>query len=1054
MFRFNSPPYLIIRIHFIMPIQISRRTKQLNCKNFLIIICIFIAGCFTKLQAQNPAINDVNNQLRRLFSPLSRPTPSWWFLYEMSAHSTDSSWFTRFCPNTNETDVWYKVYEEMYHSAYDTAPLPTVQTIMDAAQNYTNDIIPIGIMNYSYYTLKPEAMSTDLYFNFDLVNDILTDKDPRPGFPYLSDKDHAIFMSAPLLANTHSANPTYLVSPDFVYKDDFNASLFSDFNILKIDFGDGAGWIDFNPTLETYHQVTYHDAEPTIHIIKVKLTDRGGEKIFGSSQSNIWVNNTINAIPDGTMDVPGLNVSVFNNCNGNPAKTVIYLEGIDPLDFKPSWNRTATDIYTNVIQSDQLVELKNQGYRFVVVDWKNSRVDMRFNALYLVNLIQELKNTAPNDEPFIIMGESMGGVIARYALTYMESKQFASQDNSPFFIEAADPQNAEYISTHPSIRDLPNSWNHLERMHNTRLFISIDAPHQGANVPISIQKLYKYVIGQIGPFIGTGFTSITSAFNLFLESKAAKQLLIYHVETEFGFDYKQYGNHPDRITFMAQLAEMGNYPKFAKIMLMSNGSLQGVNQLNYYTNVLRTANDRLLDFKLETYARIFGIKIPLFGVGLGLRTNPDGNGKVLNANAGLYRVRIRLRWFGIRISIGYNSMLDRVDYAHTRPYCTSAGGIFATDKPLVGYGSHVSPNPWLFNLIPSTTTNDGHGCVLFDTHLGWNGFLTAHLDYSLCTDGFQFGFVPVQSALDYGKGDLPLNFNIERDHDINTKLNNIPKEVDVIVGIPGAFDDLNPRNPLNRSHVGFRNDDIRNLTNAVPPFPNFENTYFSCIDHDARVRRGFLNLEIGDEELYLENNNLTYNAEYKIEYDLHVNERNPHYEYISQPFGTNPGMLLGVYSRQNDFAIIAPNGFANFIFDATHTPTGIGFAGIVLGSFVLTDEPLENCCVNYMGRGKRNSFTEPKPAGFTASYLKLFPNPNAGGRLTLQYQFKKEGKVNLNIINIQGQKIWATPLFIPANAKEVNTAIDLKNLHLAPGMYIIKLTNGAETLTGKIVVAK
>lgn len=339
----------------------------------------------------------------------------------MAAHSTDSAWFTRFCPNTNETDAWYKVYEEMYHTAYDTAQLTPVETIMDAADEFTNDIIPTGIMNYSYYTLKPEAMETGDYFDFDLVNDILTDKNPRPGWPYLMDEDHAIFMGAPLLGNTHSANPTYLISPDFFYKDDFNASNFYDNNVLKIDFDDGAGWIDFDPTLTTSHPVTYNDPQPTLHVIKVKLVDRAGSKIFGSSQSNIWVNNTINALPDATLDVPGLNVSVFNNCNGSAGKTVIYLEGIDVLDFKPSKNRTANDIYSSMIQSNQLVELKNQGYRFVVVDWKNSRVDMRFNALYLVNLIQELKNAATNDEQFIIMGESMGGIIARYALTYMES---------------------------------------------------------------------------------------------------------------------------------------------------------------------------------------------------------------------------------------------------------------------------------------------------------------------------------------------------------------------------------------------------------------------------------------------------------------------------------------------------------------------------------------------------------------------------------------------------------------------------------------------------------
>lgn len=108
----------------------------------------------------------------------------------------------------------------------------------------------------------------------------------------------------------------------------------------------------------------------------------------------------------------------------------------------------------------------------------------------------------------------------------------------------------------------------------------------------------------------------------------------------------------------------------------------------------------------------------------------------------------------------------------------------------------------------------------------------------------------------YGpSGTIGLHDNIETIN-INTKLASIPLQVDILVG--------NPDNGLvgraNLEHVLYRNDDIFNLTNVNSP-AHFRNTYFSCIAKTPAVRRGFLNLEIGDVELFLENNVLPYTAE-------------------------------------------------------------------------------------------------------------------------------------------------------------------------------------------------
>ena len=82
--------------------------------------------------------------------------------------------------------------------------------------------------------------------------------------------------------------------------------------------------------------------------------------------------------------------------------------------------------------------------------------------------------------------------------------------------------------------------------------------------------------------------------------------------------------------------------------------------------------------------------------------------------------------------------------------------------------------------------------------------------------------------------------------------------------------------------------------------------------------RGFLNLEVGDEELYLENVTLPWNADYSTEYDIHVNDRNPYYVYPSQAYSGTP-MLLGVYSNENPY-IISSSGYATFHVNAAASP--------------------------------------------------------------------------------------------------------------------------------------
>jgi hypothetical protein len=484
---------------------------------------------------------------------------------------------------------------------------------------------------------------------------------------------------------------------------------------------------------------------------------------------------------------------------------------------------------------------------------------------------------------------------------------------------------------------------------------------------------------------------------------------------------------------------------------MSNGALNGEGQLNIYTGNPRVANDRLMDFETELYARVLGIKVPVFGADLEARTNPNGNARVFKANMGSYSIRIKLKWFGVRIHVGYNSLLYQEDGVNTLPYCVNAGGFVQGIRLVRSVADNNDVD--VLGLFHYNHTITGNGCVTLDSHLGINGYASVNFDYSLCSDGTRFGFVPVQSALDYGTlGTLPLNLNLENDPalPIATKLANVAAGVDVMIGWPNSITRTN--NNSNFEHTDFRNDLIRNLTGST-------STYHSCTmtGGDPNVQRAILNLEIGDEELYLENVTLPWTADYQAEYDIHVNERNPYYEY---PSGLTPITREGIYSKENPF-LIDISGQATFIYDQPGSPTGIGFnySPPFSGTFQQRDEPLFVCCLNFLELPRGTNATPPPVFPLARkksveSYLQLFPNPNNGKQLVLKYRFKEVGNIKIEFINLSGVTLFNRQIQLKDATLHTSTRLDLSALYLPASMYLIRLTNGTEIQTAKLIISK
>ncbi len=118
------------------------------------------------------------------------------------------------------------------------------------------------------------------------------------------------------------------------------------------------------------------------------------------------------------------------------------------------------------------------GYDLVILGFKDGRLAIQANALLMQALIQKVSRVKESDTPIVVGGASMGGLVARAALADME---------------------------HENVR------------HNVAKFFTVDTPHNGANVPLSLQAMFQ--------FLKSRSDSAREVAEL-LSSPAAQQLLM------------------------------------------------------------------------------------------------------------------------------------------------------------------------------------------------------------------------------------------------------------------------------------------------------------------------------------------------------------------------------------------------------------------------------------------------------------------------------------------------------------------------------------------------
>lgn len=445
-----------------------------------------------------------------------------------------------------------------------------------AIEMENNQRIPIMILNYKYDKLKPNAISDSLV---KVVNGIYYDVFPRNTAPF---EQGTIFCAAPLREKIQQGVIKFYISRSYFFTNEADPAL------IQIDFDDGAGFRTVNFGSEI--AITYNTN--TERNIAVKFTKSNSSVLTAKSTSTLeycggnypWVEDRMKItstipyfgtpynVPNGqgessTAHASGVAMAdVYirygngHSTNHQLVKPFVFIEGIDfgaehsyddpsgnsirhgDIGWCEFWGNSfdpsnPTDYLRGNIEFKESPTILNallaEGYDIMFVDFYDGADFIQRSSMVVVELLQQIKarQAAGNypHQPTVVLGASMGGQVARYALDYME----------------------------------------LHNMkHCVRNYVSFDSPHKGANIPISLQQWIDFFANK-----GSGSASAQVQLVKKLNRPATRQLLVRHYDDGNAYTFT------DRTNYQAEIDALG-FPQKCRKVAVACGSKLGLEQDN------------------------------------------------------------------------------------------------------------------------------------------------------------------------------------------------------------------------------------------------------------------------------------------------------------------------------------------------------------------------------------------------------------------------------------------------------------------------------------------
>lgn len=462
-------------------------------------------------------------------------------------------------------DEWRQIYRELYNGSLDREAAMPPEDVNEIADVYAaGGRVPIGLLHRQVSRLVPDALERDL---IELREGQLHDLPARSESPYTAE---TVSAAAALVDVVLGPEVTFIVPELLVHVDGAPSTL-----SLEIDFDDGRGPVEVAADSEL--TVRYEDLPPAPSTTTKRLTltasvpagqtaDRAqGRRQLGPIEVEMALSIALPLHPQATIERLYFDVSSSDpqpppyhgtarvtlrkaSSSSCRAKPIVFVEGIDfggighvskPTFFSQAqWDAILSDYaikprgdihyellsagggstYPEFAKAPELFDdLEAKGHDVLYVDFWDGAADIKQNAAVVRRILEHTaKNLCAGDHTTVI-GASMGGLVARYALATME--------------QAGTP-------------------------HCARTYVSFDAPHQGANIPLGAQAFIHFF---------KDLSDQASEAKVKLRRMAAQQLLIHHFDQDAG---------PVRVQWHKDLTSAGHADLLRRISVPS-GSTEG-----------------------------------------------------------------------------------------------------------------------------------------------------------------------------------------------------------------------------------------------------------------------------------------------------------------------------------------------------------------------------------------------------------------------------------------------------------------------------------------------
>jgi hypothetical protein len=457
-----------------------------------------------------------------------------------------------------------QLYVDMLNAAYTSKfNTPPLDTLYSRASVYTDaGVFPLSISLFNYHYIKPDALDSG-WLNMDTVSGQYLNVPNSPVSPYAQS---TAFVAGVFNPVTWKGVTQFIVPQNLLFTNTNQV-----YTKIEIDFADGKGYrnISLNEVITVNYEGYEEGSKRSIYI---RVTDQYNKMYMAKTQF-ILAKTGSDVTPDATIEVQQNFRTAFNICNLNNGftpgdariyiqyadytsakirKPIIVVEGFDTdknnmdnrygdlgwYTFKTGITYDEDGIQTAFQLQNLPVlmsKLKAEGYDVILVDFKDGGKRIEANAMAIVSIIQWVNKIKEGKQELCVMGASMGGLIVRYALRFMEQ------------------QNCNSC---------------------TRLYTTFDSPHRGANIPVGIQHFVKF-FAQVS-------ADAKDTYDKTLSTEAAMQMLVYHVNTNSANYRPQWQN---------SINAMGHPQKPYRVGLIngaSNGTGLGFNAgtqtINYYAN--------------------------------------------------------------------------------------------------------------------------------------------------------------------------------------------------------------------------------------------------------------------------------------------------------------------------------------------------------------------------------------------------------------------------------------------------------------------------------------